>query len=66
VPLMNEPSAPLPSGEEPKRAEHEENVPIRTIRSEELLKGTREVLIQHADEVYRLRLTRNGKLILQK
>ncbi len=38
----------------------------RTIKSEELLKGRRELLIEHGNEVYRLRLTRNGKLILQK
>lgn len=34
--------------------------------SEELLKGTKEVLIQHGTETYRLRLTRQGKLILYK
>ncbi len=36
------------------------------VRSEELLDGQREILILHAREVYRLRLTRNGKLILTK
>ncbi|MFD2261559.1 hemin uptake protein HemP [Lacibacterium aquatile] len=35
-------------------------------RSKELLKGSREILISHDDETYRLRLTRNGKLILTK
>ena len=34
--------------------------------SEDLLQGQREVLIEHGDEVYRLRCTRNGKLILHK
>jgi hemin uptake protein HemP len=34
--------------------------------SEELLKGSKEVLIQHGTETYRLRLTRQGKLILYK
>jgi len=38
----------------------------RPVRSEELLHGQREVLIAHGDEIYRLRLTRNGKLILTK
>jgi hemin uptake protein HemP len=38
----------------------------RTILLEELLLGQREVLIAHCEEVYRLRLTRNGKLILTK
>jgi len=36
------------------------------IRSESLLGGEREVLILHAGEVYRLRLTKNGKLLLTK
>jgi len=36
------------------------------IRSEELMQGRRELLIMHCQEVYRLRLTRNGKLILTK
>lgn len=38
----------------------------RTIRSEELLQGAREIFIEHEGEIYRLRLTQNGKLILQK
>ena len=38
----------------------------RLLRSEELLQGHREVLILHCHELYRLRLTRNGKLILTK
>jgi hemin uptake protein HemP len=42
-------------------------VPIdETISSEALLKGRREVLIQHGDRVYRLRHTSNDKLILTK
>jgi hemin uptake protein HemP len=38
----------------------------RTLRSEDLLQGAKEVLIAHGEETYRLRLTRNGKLILHK
>jgi hemin uptake protein HemP len=38
----------------------------QTLSSEQLLQGRREVLIRHGSEVYRLRLTRQGKLILQK
>lgn len=37
-----------------------------SISSRELLQGAREVLIDHEGETYRLRLTRNGKLILHK
>lgn len=36
------------------------------VASEALLKGQREVLIQHGEAVYRLRHTSNGKLILTK
>ncbi|MGE4104758.1 MAG: hemin uptake protein HemP [Pirellulales bacterium] len=38
----------------------------RVLRSDEILDGRREVIIEHGSEIYRLRLTRNGKLILQK
>ena len=40
--------------------------PPRIIRSEEIFQGGREVRIEHEDSVYRLRLTRKGKLILHK
>lgn len=36
------------------------------LRSEELLAGRREVLIRHGEELYRLKLTSNNKLILIK
>ncbi|TXT18002.1 MAG: hypothetical protein FD138_4495 [Planctomycetota bacterium] len=39
---------------------------VREVTSSELLRGETEVLIRHGDELYRLKLTRNGKLILQK
>lgn len=39
---------------------------LRTLRSEDLLRGAREVLIEHGKETYRLRLTKAGKLILNK
>ncbi|MEX0793950.1 MAG: hemin uptake protein HemP [Pirellulaceae bacterium] len=38
----------------------------RTISSEEILAGRREVWIQHGDSLYRLCETKTGKLILQK
>ena len=40
--------------------------PRRTIRSEDLLAGAREIAIVHNGEEYRLQVTRNGKLILIK
>jgi hemin uptake protein HemP len=36
------------------------------ILSDNLLRGAREVIILHGGEAYRLRLTRNDKLILTK
>lgn len=56
--------------EKPAREESTTELPSpyahREIDSSDLLKGENEVLIRHGDEVYRLRLTKNGKLILQK
>lgn len=40
--------------------------PIRTIPSEDLLQGERQVVILHHGEPYRLLVTRNDKLLLQK
>lgn len=37
-----------------------------TVRSGDLLQGRRELRISHAGEIYRLLVTRNNKLILQK
>lgn len=39
---------------------------VPEISSEELMRGHTELLIRHDDETYRLKLTRSGKLILQK
>jgi len=51
-PAKQQPSAALPE--------------LRAVRSEEILQGHKEVRIVHEGEVYRLLVTRNGKLILQK
>lgn len=40
--------------------------PVPCLESGQLLGAGREVLIRHGDAVYRLRHTRNGKLILTK
>lgn len=55
-----EPSFPRIQLQTPPRT----NVPIPSARL--FPAGEREVLIVHAGEHYRLRLTRNGKLILTK
>lgn len=39
---------------------------VSVVHSKDLLKGRREVWIIHAGETYRLIVTRNNKLILQK
>jgi hemin uptake protein HemP len=46
---------PLPAGIQPRK-----------ITSTELLQGKNELWIEHAGQLYRLRVTRSGKLILQK
>lgn len=38
----------------------------RVMRSQELLQGRSEIWIEHGGQIYRLRQTRSGKLILQK
>ena len=53
----------------PETDQHSQPAPkqvAREISSSELLRGETELLIRHGDELYRLKLTRNGKLILQK
>ena len=39
---------------------------FRQVNSRDILGGEREVWIVHGQDVYRLRETKNGKLILQK
>ena len=38
----------------------------RVLDSEELFRGSREIVIQHGDRQYRLLVTKSGKLILNK
>jgi len=37
-----------------------------SISSRALFQGRQEICIEHADQIYRLRITRQGKLILTK
>jgi hemin uptake protein HemP len=58
----------------PREAPREENLERppppapgrRILNSQDLLAGEQEVLIQNGEEIYRLRRTRSGKLILYK
>lgn len=65
---MTDPAAP--GLNTPDSSDQKEDAPapggVSLLRSEELLKGEREILIAHCQDVYRLRVTRNGKLILTK
>ncbi|MEK8029992.1 hemin uptake protein HemP [Ideonella sp. DXS29W] len=60
---------PVPPGTPTHPAPATLSVPMATgpqWRSEDLLAGTDEALITHNDQVYRLRRTGTGKLILTK
>ena len=52
-----EPASTHPNGEGCKQ---------KIISSAELFDNQREILIRHGDDLYRLRITRTGKLILNK
>ena len=54
---MSDEGEPSKPGEKPT---------VREVTSEELLRGQSELLIRHGEDIYRLKLTRNQKLILQK
>lgn len=56
---------PTPTHPSPPADTHSAST-LRVLRSEDLFLGSHEILIDHDGEQYRLRLTRNGKLILQK
>ncbi|MBM3993768.1 MAG: hemin uptake protein HemP [Planctomycetes bacterium] len=49
-----------------KPAEQESSEPPRVLSAKALFAGRREVCIEHDGERYVLRITRRGKLILQK
>ncbi len=58
---------PMASDEQPQCADAPRSPPNRAVlQSASLLQGGNEVLIQHGTETYRLRLTKAGKLLLQK
>jgi hemin uptake protein HemP len=58
--MTDTPSEPPAPREQPPAA------PVRIVRSQEILQGAKEVMIDHDGELYRLRLTRNGRLVLYK
>jgi hemin uptake protein HemP len=57
------------SGEPPDLESNSTSIPLGSLRmldSADLLRGAREVQIRHEEKIYRLQVTRNGKLILIK
>lgn len=62
---MTEPQHPQTQNES-ERAEIASSVNVQVIESDNLFAGQQEVLIRNGDELYRLRRTRSGKLILCK
>ena len=54
------------SGVAPARRTDSASAKPRRVRIEDLLGGGRELIIEHRNEEYRLRMTSNSKLILTK
>ncbi len=55
-----------PDPKDTSSSPQESSSPPKVIPAEKLFEGEREVIIEHEGERYRLRITRRGKLILQK
>jgi hemin uptake protein HemP len=66
LPMKHPHSAPKRGCVEPSTTAQTTRPLPRNITSTDLLQGDSEITISHNGEIYRLRLTRNGKLILQK
>ncbi len=72
---MNSDPGPASDRELPELSQHDviemhiagsDDAPRRTVNSADLFQGAREVQIRHDEKIYRLQVTRNGKLILIK
>ena len=61
---MNEPADLHSQPAEPKAGETKDSPKV--VSAQELFAGEREICIEHEGERYVLRITRRGKLILQK
>lgn len=56
-----------PSMQKPESGSaNESKRPVRQLTAAEIFAGSKEVIIEHAGQRYRLRITRSGKLILTK
>jgi hemin uptake protein HemP len=59
---------PASSGADTKTTHIERSIPLadNRLNSRDLFAASREIIISHGDEIYRLRLTAQNKLILTK
>lgn len=55
-----------PAGAAERDREPASSAPRPAVRSDDLFRGTHEIVIVHGHDEYRLRITRAGKLILTK
>lgn len=58
--------APTPAAFRPSVEPGQQSCPLGTFPADQLFQGRQEVLIAHQGETYRLRITKNSKLILTK
>ncbi len=63
---MNSEIPPDPTREGPSKADTPSSLPGARLNSSEMFRGRKEIQIEHEGEIYRLRVTRSGKLILTK
>jgi hemin uptake protein HemP len=65
---MNADSRRDPAGTDTKVMHGERSIPLadNRLNSRDLFAGAREITISHGEEIYRLRLTAQNKLILTK
>ena len=61
---MNKPNDP--ASDKPQGDTDEPQGNVRILSTVEIFQGEREICIDHEGEIYRLRITRRNKLILQK
>lgn len=61
---MKDSNDPAKRQSDPADAQSDESPKV--INAQELFDGEREICIEHEGEMYRLRITRRNKLILQK
>jgi hemin uptake protein HemP len=64
--VINSKTAKMTPPDLEQRTDKPDQAKLATVSSSDLLAGNRQVIIQHGQEQYRLRLTNSNKLILTK